>query len=165
MKKSKMDVYSFLETKLLSSKVACMHKFQLKHWKYFTNADVASNARIVVFWNPTTFNVDLFASSAQGLHLFVSSLISQFSFMITFVYGFNTIIIRRSLWADLRRWCLVILIICSLQQISTMAKLFPLMKPQILENVVLILAFMISTIPDVTLVGLMVQFGVSLIVF
>ena len=63
------------------------------------------------------------------------------------------------------RWCLVILTICSLQQISTMAKLFPLMKPQILENVVLILAFMISTIPDVTLVGLMVQFGVSLIVF
>jgi len=62
-------------------------------------------------------------------------------------------------------WCLMILIMCSLQQISIMVKLFPLMKPHILENVVLILASMISTIPDVTLVGLMVQFGVSLIVF
>jgi hypothetical protein len=49
-------------------------------------------------------------------------------------------------------WCLVILIMCSLEQISTMVKLFPLMKPQILENFALILAFMISTIPDVTLV-------------
>jgi len=47
----------------------------------------------------------LLASSAEGLHLSVRSLISQFSFMVTFVYGFNTMIARRSLWADLRTWC------------------------------------------------------------
>jgi hypothetical protein len=56
----------------------------------------------VVFWNPATVKVNLIASSAQALHFSVSSLISQSSFMITFVYGFNTISARRSLWGDLR---------------------------------------------------------------
>ena len=58
----------------------------------------------MVFWNPATVKVNLIASSAQALHFSVSSLISQSSFMITFVYGFNTISARRSLWGDLRRW-------------------------------------------------------------
>jgi len=40
----------------------------------------------------------------QALHFSVSSLISQFSFMITFVYGFNTISARWSLWRDLGWW-------------------------------------------------------------
>jgi hypothetical protein len=58
----------------------------------------------VVFWNLATVKVNLIASFEQALNFFVSSLISQFSFMITFVYGFNTISARRSLWGDLRRW-------------------------------------------------------------
>lgn len=49
MKKYKMDVCGLLETKLISSRVASMHRFQFSQWKYFTNADAANNARIVVF--------------------------------------------------------------------------------------------------------------------
>ena len=72
---------------------------------FFSNVDIVGTARIVMFWNPATVKVHLLDSSAQGLHLSVSSLISQYSFMVTFVYGFNTIVARRSLWEDLRRWC------------------------------------------------------------
>ena len=97
MKKHRMDVCDLLETKLSSSRVACIHRLWLMHWHYYTNADTASTARIVVFWNPTTVQVDLIASSAQALHLYVSSLISQYSFRISFVYGFNTISARRAL--------------------------------------------------------------------
>ena len=57
----------------------------------------------MVFWNPFTVKVDLLGSSAQALHLSETCLISQISFMVTFVYGFNTISARRSLWEDLRR--------------------------------------------------------------
>jgi hypothetical protein len=104
MKKHKMDVCGLLETKLLSSRVGSMHKFRLRHWQYLSNTDVACTARIVVFWNPSTVKVDLFASSTQALHLSVTYLISHISFMATFVYGFNIISARRSLWEDLRRW-------------------------------------------------------------
>nr|TKS10936.1 hypothetical protein D5086_0000078410 [Populus alba] len=104
MKKHRMDVCGLLETKLSSSRVACMHRLRLKHWHYYTNVDATSTARIVVFWNPTTVQVELMASSAQALHLSVSSLISQYTLRISFVYGFNTISTRRALWGDLRRW-------------------------------------------------------------
>ena len=43
-------------------------------------------------------------SSAQGIHVMVTSLVQQFCFAATFIYGFNTIAARRGLWEDLRRW-------------------------------------------------------------
>jgi hypothetical protein len=58
----------------------------------------------MVFCNPATVKLDLLASSAQAIHFSVTSLISQYNFMLTFVYGFNTISARRSLWGELRRW-------------------------------------------------------------
>ncbi|KAJ6907745.1 hypothetical protein NC651_018242 [Populus alba x Populus x berolinensis] len=42
--------------------------------------------------------------TAQGLHVLISSLVHQFKFYSSFVYGFNTIIARRTLWDDLRNW-------------------------------------------------------------
>jgi hypothetical protein len=97
MKKNKVDVCGFPETKMLSSRVACMQQLRSSTRSFFSNADIISTTRIILFWNPVTVKVDLLDSSTQGLHLSVSSLISQYSFMVTFVYGFNTIIARRSL--------------------------------------------------------------------
>ena len=73
MKKHKLDVCGLLETKLHSSKVSSTHKFRMKHWNFLTNATAASNARIVVFWNPSTVKVDLPDCSAQGLHVIINS--------------------------------------------------------------------------------------------
>jgi len=59
MKKYKMDVCGLLETKLIPSRDASMHRFWLRQWKYVTNADATNTVRIVVFWNPSTVTVDL----------------------------------------------------------------------------------------------------------
>nr|TKS17481.1 hypothetical protein D5086_0000013050 [Populus alba] len=104
MQKHRMDVCGLLETKLLPFRVVALHKLRLKHWKYFTNVDTTGTARIVVFYNPTTVKLNLLASSAQSLHFSVTSLISQVNFMLTFVYGFNTIVARRLLWGELRQY-------------------------------------------------------------
>lgn len=104
MRKHKLDVCCFLETKLVSSKVSSMRQFRLNNWKVLSNAAAASTARIVVFWNPTTVNIELLDFSAQGLHVLISNLVHQFKFYASFVYGFNTIIARRALWDDLRNW-------------------------------------------------------------
>ena len=37
-------------------------------------------------------------------HVMITSLVQQFCFTTTFIYGFNTITARRDLWEDLRRW-------------------------------------------------------------
>ncbi|KAJ6976240.1 hypothetical protein NC653_031934 [Populus alba x Populus x berolinensis] len=89
-------------TKLVSSKVTLMQQLQLNKWKVLSNAAVASTARIVVFWNPDMVHVDLFDFSAQGLHVLIYSLVHQFRFYASFVYGFNIVIARRTLWVDLR---------------------------------------------------------------
>lgn len=104
MKKNCLDVCGLLETKMHFFKVAFIHKLRLQHWKFLTNVGMASNARIVVFWNPSTVIIDFLDCSAQGLNVAIYSLVHQLKFTATFIYGFNTIIARRSLWADLRGW-------------------------------------------------------------
>jgi hypothetical protein len=69
MKMNKMDVCGLVETKLSSSSLSFMHKFRLKNWQYLSNVGVANNARIVVFWNPSTVRVDLLNCYTQGLHV------------------------------------------------------------------------------------------------
>ena len=85
-------------------KVACMHKLRLKTWKFVSNAEAAAYARIIVFWNPETVMVEMLHFSTQGIHVLITSLVQQFCFSATFIYGFNTITARRALWEDLRRW-------------------------------------------------------------
>lgn len=72
------------------------------------------------------------------VHVLIYSLIHQFSFYATFVYGLPTIVARRTLWEDLRQWCpnapwliMEILTPFSLKRTSTMVQLSPLMKLQI----------------------------------
>ena len=105
MKKNKVDVCGLLETKLLASKVEKMQGFQLKHWKSLSNADASSSTRIVLFWNPSTIQVDFIAFSVQGIHVSICSRISQISFHITFVYRLHTIVSRRALRDNLCMWC------------------------------------------------------------
>lgn len=104
MKKNMMVVCGRVETKLISSKVSFMHKFRLRNWKFLTNARAANNARILVFWNLSTINVDFIDFSTQGFHVSISSLVNQYSYVATFVYGYNTVIAKRSIWEDFWKW-------------------------------------------------------------
>ena len=104
MKSKQLDVCGLLKTKLSLAKVACIHKLRLKTWQFVSNVEAAAYARIVVFWNPETVKVKMIYFSAQGIHVMATSLVQQFCFTATFIYGFNTIIARRALWEDLRRW-------------------------------------------------------------
>ena len=104
MKKNRVDVCGLLESKLHSSKVEVLQSFRLKNWNFLTNAAASSWTRIVIFWNPSTVRVDLVGCSSQGLHVVICSLVSQFSFHVTFVYGLHTIVARRELWDSLCTW-------------------------------------------------------------
>jgi len=64
---------------------------------------MAINARILVFWNPTIVKADLLDFLAQGIHVLIYSLIHQFSFNATFIYGYHIIVARRPPWDNLRQ--------------------------------------------------------------
>jgi len=95
-------VCGLLETKLVSSKLQFMHRFWLKCWNIVSNMEATGTARVVVLWNPSTVHVDLIDSSPQVIHVSIRSLSTHHTFVATFVYGFNTIIARRSLWDNLK---------------------------------------------------------------
>ncbi|KAJ6300776.1 hypothetical protein OIU76_021549 [Salix suchowensis] len=88
----------------LNSPLKQHEKFRLKRWKFLTNVVASSATRIVIFWNPSIVKVDFVDSSAQGVHVVISSLMSQVSFHVTFVYGLHTIVDRRDLWDSLCLW-------------------------------------------------------------
>ncbi|XP_038679470.1 uncharacterized protein LOC119980747 [Tripterygium wilfordii] len=105
MKRNKVDAMCFLETKFNCSKLSFTHRLRLRDWKFLDNTNVAANGRVVVFWNPSKVTTEYIDSSAQALHVKLTDLVDQKSFLATFVYWFNTITTRRSLWDDLKRWC------------------------------------------------------------
>jgi len=104
MKKNKLDICGLVETKLSSSTVSFMHNLRLKNWSFLSNVAASNTARILVFWNPSTVSVELIDFTAHGLHVIISTLVNQYVFPATFVYGYNTIIARRTLWEDLQKW-------------------------------------------------------------
>ena len=100
IRKKGVDVFGLLESKLSTAKITNMQKFQLKNWKFLSNAEMVGNiTRVIVFWNLSFVSMDLLASSAQGLHVSICSLVHQTSFRVTFVY--NIVFARRALWNDL----------------------------------------------------------------
>lgn len=72
------------------------------------------NGRIWVRWNPYFWNVDIIFVSSQVIHCKVQQLNNNSpEFLVSFVYGMNTIIERRDLWKELvtltssTYWCLL----------------------------------------------------------
>jgi len=104
MQKHKFDVCGLLETKLVSSKLQFMHRFRLKCWKLVSNVEAAGTARVIVLWNPSTVHVDVLDSSSQFIHVSIRCLSSHLTFAASFVYGYNTISGRRTLWDGLKSW-------------------------------------------------------------
>jgi hypothetical protein len=76
MKKNKLDVCGFVETKLASSVVSFMHKLQLRNLRFLSNVATTNTACILVFWNPSTVKVELIDFTAQGFHVSISNLMN-----------------------------------------------------------------------------------------
>jgi hypothetical protein len=79
-----------------------MHRFWLKRWNIISNIEAIGTARVVVLWNPSTVHVELIDSSPQAIHISIRSLSPHHTFASTFIYGFNTIIARKSFWDSLK---------------------------------------------------------------
>jgi hypothetical protein len=142
MQKYNFDVCGLLKTKLVSSKLQFMHRFRLKRWNLVSNVDAAGTTRVVVLWNPSTVHVDLIDSSPQAIDVSICSLSTHHTFAATFVYDFNTINARRSLWDRLKSWApssrlfwMILIPLCH-KRTSTMVPLSHLLKSLISEYAV-----------------------------
>ena len=104
LNKKKVDVCALVETKISSVKLDHMRKSKFKKWSITSNVTSSSKARIIVLWNPNTVLVEVLDVSEQGMNVRLQSLVHQTRFHVCFVYAFNSIVQRRSLWENLRQW-------------------------------------------------------------
>ncbi|CDY16145.1 BnaA09g28790D [Brassica napus] len=69
-------------------------------WNYFGNYAEAASGRIVIVWDPSVLLV-IYDATAQSVTCGVSILSENINLTVTFIYGFNLVEERRSMWNSL----------------------------------------------------------------
>lgn len=70
-------------------------------WGILHNYDDASNGRIWLLWDQNFYDVIKLQTSSQLLQCLVQDRSMDLLFLLTVIYGFNTIELRRTLWDEL----------------------------------------------------------------
>ena len=73
-------------------------------WKMLHNYTDSPNGRIWLVWYDHWYEIKMINSSAQMLHCQVNERSKGYQFILTVVYGFNTVEQRKSLWNEMEQW-------------------------------------------------------------
>ena len=102
VKANDIDVLGILESKVRSPNQDKIHQNMLPHWNFVNNSQPKSVDRIWIGWNPNKINLTISKCTNQVIHVHIDNMDQTISLDASFIYGFNSIQDRRSLWNDLR---------------------------------------------------------------
>ena len=112
--KNKVGLIDFLETKVKIPKVDIIANVLFPRWNWHHNFHNNPKGRIWLAWNPVVYHVDILFTTDQMIHGRVRQLHTNNSFIISVVYGMNTITQRQQLWEDIfdlipqnEAWCVL----------------------------------------------------------
>lgn len=105
-RKNNIDVIGLLETKLSGRNLQYLIRNVFGGWKYTSNFDLHAGGRILVLWNPLTVSLVTIGHFDQGINCEVSSLVDGSHVLLSFVYGHNRVVERRSMWNELEQFSL-----------------------------------------------------------
>ncbi|XP_021840005.2 uncharacterized protein [Spinacia oleracea] len=94
-------LFSLLETRVKTPKLGDLYLNVCPGWCFTTNLSQHKNGRIVVGWDPISFDVDVKFMSSQMVHCFVTSKPAGHTFWCSFIYGHSDKKDREALWKDL----------------------------------------------------------------
>lgn len=103
-RKNKIDIIAFLETKLSDGNFQLLSNLVFGGWHFANNFDLHPNGRILIFWNPASVCLDSFDIHDQVINCLATSLGNGSHVAISFVYGFNGLVDRRSMWSHLEQF-------------------------------------------------------------
>ncbi|XP_057969579.1 uncharacterized protein LOC131158739 [Malania oleifera] len=83
-----------------------MMNSKFRRWNQVNNFEHHRAGRIIVLWNSQKVKLQVLAINAQVIHCYVVCPITSNKFALSFVYGFNSIVARRTLWQDLTQFSL-----------------------------------------------------------
>ncbi|XP_062081100.1 uncharacterized protein LOC133785901 [Humulus lupulus] len=100
-RKNKIGISGLMETKLRGNKIGEFMEHKFPNWDYFSSP--STEGRLLIVWWKGIANLSILEDSPQLVHCQVKLVGHMHVFYTTFVYGFNSVDNRRSLWRDLTR--------------------------------------------------------------
>ena len=104
IRKHKVAVMGVLETKLSKHRLEGIAKKKFRCWTIADNFHHHPNGRIIIIWKESMVNLEIIETTDQVIHCLITCKFSSISFFISFIYAFNSIVGRRPLWDNLRRF-------------------------------------------------------------
>ncbi|XP_074265677.1 uncharacterized protein LOC141588121 [Silene latifolia] len=87
-----------LETRVRTSNIEKVKGGLNKHWQLLHNNDIKDGGRIWIMWDEQVYKVELISKYAQVIHVRVTYILKNFSWILSMVYGFNKSHEREDLW-------------------------------------------------------------------
>ncbi|KAM6583735.1 hypothetical protein CsatB_010737 [Cannabis sativa] len=99
--KNNVGLIGLLETRVKAPKLGALYLRMFSNLCFTSNIAWHKEGRIIVAWNPLSFEVNIISCSSQAMHLFVVSTDKRNQCFVTFVYGLNNEEGRLKLWQEL----------------------------------------------------------------
>ncbi|CAH2936087.1 MAG: hypothetical protein CPSOU_6785 [uncultured Paraburkholderia sp.] len=103
LRKHRVHIFAVIECRMQGSKVDQLMHRRMPGWKQFNNFELYQPGRIITFWDPMIMDVQLLDKCEQAIHLLVNCKVTSTTFLLTVIYGFNSLVGRRNLWDFLIR--------------------------------------------------------------
>ncbi|XP_062114012.1 uncharacterized protein LOC133825027 [Humulus lupulus] len=100
-KRNKIGVGGLLETKMRGNKIVEFMEHKLPNWEFYSSPTI--EGRLLIVWRRSFVRMTILEESHQFVHCMVKMAGQRDSFYVTFVYGYNMLEERRSLWQGLNR--------------------------------------------------------------
>lgn len=101
LRSNNISFIALLETRVKEINANSISSSLAANWSWVFNYSSHPNGRIWLGWNPNFWNISILFSAAQIITCSVMNIIAQTTFLVSFIYGFNEVNNRRSLWSDL----------------------------------------------------------------
>ena len=95
---NKVTMAGLIETRVKEKNMKTVRKRIVPGWKMLNNYTDSPNGRIWLVWVDNWYKIKVITSSAQFFHCQVNERSKDYQFIVTVVYGFNTVEQRKSLW-------------------------------------------------------------------
>ncbi|XP_048503083.1 uncharacterized protein LOC125498834 [Beta vulgaris subsp. vulgaris] len=97
-----LGLISLIETKVKDKNMGRLYSNMFSGWCFTSNSFYHQGGRIVLAWNPLSFQVQIEWMNAQLVHCWISPQGNSSGFYCTIIYAFNSAMERESLWKELR---------------------------------------------------------------
>ncbi|RAL52409.1 hypothetical protein DM860_007266 [Cuscuta australis] len=112
--KYNLSVLGILETKVKKDNISSVKENLRRDWESFINNEMHQMGMIWIHWDPKRVALKVLYSYAQMVHCHVQWHEQKLEFFTSFVYGFNELEERKSLWKDIKTyassneaWCVI----------------------------------------------------------